>query len=31
MAFTFAGNGSKFTGARYLEVLPVVIPQVRKA
>jgi len=24
------GSATKFTGARYLELLPVVIPQVRK-
>ncbi len=30
MVWTFDGRATKFTGVRYFEPLPVVIPQVRK-
>src|SRR5215472_9935838 len=30
MVSTFDGSATKFTGVRYFEVLPLVIPQVRK-
>ena len=30
MAATFGGSAAIFTGSRYFELLPVVIPQVRK-